>query len=135
MTIWDSLLRGASHTLDGEASAQHNSEQDRENEKDSHEGGREVEVYEEKEEDEDERPCGDWQLTPCYNMKGVPLQIWFRMLLIVDVQWDYVYGRSKACTLLRSWYSVVNYLIVQWAYVYGRSNTSTVTITSTRYHI
>ena len=59
MTIWDSLLCGASHTLDGEASAQHNSEQDRENEKDGHEGGREVETYEEKEEDEDERPCGD----------------------------------------------------------------------------
>ena len=59
MTVCESLMCGAGHTLDGEASAQHNSEQDRENEKDSHEGGREVEVYEEKEEDEDERPCGD----------------------------------------------------------------------------
>ena len=55
MTVWDSLIRGAAHTLDGEASAQHNSEQDRENEKDGHEGGRAVEAYEEKDDYGDDK--------------------------------------------------------------------------------
>ena len=53
MTVWDSLIRGAAHTLDGEASAQHN--QYCENEKDDHEGGRAVEAYKEKEEDKDNK--------------------------------------------------------------------------------
>ena len=46
---------GAGHTLDREASAQYNSKQDRENEKDGHEGGRAVEAYEEKDDYGDDK--------------------------------------------------------------------------------
>ena len=63
MTVWDSLIRGAAHTLDGEASAQHNSEEDPENEKDGHEGGRAVEAYKEKEEDKDNKKLEPKQST------------------------------------------------------------------------
>ena len=55
MTVSESLMCGAGHTLDGEASAQHNSEQDRENAKDGHEGGRAVEAYEEKDDYGDDK--------------------------------------------------------------------------------
>ena len=48
MTVSESLMCGAGHTLDREASAQYNSKQDHENEKDGLEGGRAVEAYEEK---------------------------------------------------------------------------------------
>ena len=61
MTVWDSLIRGAAHTLDGEASAQHN--QYCENEKDDHEGGRAVEAYKEKEEDKDNKKLEPKQST------------------------------------------------------------------------
>ena len=50
---------GAGHTLDREASAQYNSKQDRENEKDGHEGGREVKAYEEEVENDDDEKVED----------------------------------------------------------------------------
>ena len=55
MTVWQSLMCGAGHTLDGGASAQYNSKQDRENEKDGLEGGRAVEAYEEKDDYGDDK--------------------------------------------------------------------------------
>ena len=55
MTVSESLMCGAGHTLDREASAQYNSKQDHENEKDGLEGGRAVEAYEEKDDYGDDK--------------------------------------------------------------------------------
>ena len=52
-------MRSAGHALGREASAQDKSEQHRENEKDGHEGGREVKAYEEEVENDDDEKVED----------------------------------------------------------------------------